>query len=192
MGRPRLAREHRLDRRPVRHRRADEHRPHPDDGSGGPQRPARRRADPHATRSSTSRSRRPSRACRPRCSTRERRGRTRLPTTPRREARPDVRRELRGVRRRRPAVGPRRRGRRSIEDERSWISSWPGPARAEPGSATLRSARARDEPRVWRTGEHARRDRDQGDEVGSRIVERRRMIDRLERPAPNRRDAATT
>ena len=33
-GVPGLAREHRLDRRPVRHRRADEHRPHPRDGPG--------------------------------------------------------------------------------------------------------------------------------------------------------------
>ncbi len=39
VGRSGLARQHRLDGRAVRHRRADEHRPHPADGSGGPQRP---------------------------------------------------------------------------------------------------------------------------------------------------------
>ena len=43
--RPGLAREHRLDRRTVRDRRADEHRPHPVDGPRRPRRPARRRAD---------------------------------------------------------------------------------------------------------------------------------------------------
>ena len=41
-GRPGLAGQHRLDGRPVRHRRADEHRPHPVDGPGG----ARRRGWP--------------------------------------------------------------------------------------------------------------------------------------------------
>ena len=38
-----LAGQHRLDRRAVRDRRADEHRPHPGDGPGGAQRPPRER-----------------------------------------------------------------------------------------------------------------------------------------------------
>ena len=46
LRRPGLAREHRLDRWPVRDRRADEHQPHADDGPGRAQRPARRRSDP--------------------------------------------------------------------------------------------------------------------------------------------------
>ena len=45
LRRARLAGQHRLDRRSVRHRRADEHRPHPFDGPGGDRRAARRRAD---------------------------------------------------------------------------------------------------------------------------------------------------
>ena len=61
--RPGLAREHRLDRRPVRHRRADEHRPHPEHGPGGDQRRARGRRRRSRTRSSGSRSRSASRAC---------------------------------------------------------------------------------------------------------------------------------
>ena len=52
LRRPRLAREHRLDRRAVRHRRADEHHPHPEHGPGGAQRRARRTSRPSSTRSS--------------------------------------------------------------------------------------------------------------------------------------------
>jgi phosphoenolpyruvate carboxykinase (ATP) len=45
LRRPGLAREHRLDRRPLRRRQPDEHHPHPEHGPRGHQRPARRCPD---------------------------------------------------------------------------------------------------------------------------------------------------
>ena len=84
LRRPGLAREHRLDRRAVRRRRADEHHPHPEHGSGGAQRRAARRARPSPTRSSASPSRPRCPASRARSSSRATPGRTRPPTTPRR------------------------------------------------------------------------------------------------------------
>ena len=81
---PGLAGQHRLDRRAVRRRRADEHRPHPRDGPSRPRRRARRRADPDRSELRRSRSRPAVRTCPPRSSTRGRRGPTRMPTTGRR------------------------------------------------------------------------------------------------------------
>ena len=81
LRRPGLAREHRLDGRAVRDRRADEHQPHPGDGPGGARRQARRRRDRSTTRSSGSRSRPAAPTCRPSSSSRARRGRTPTPTT---------------------------------------------------------------------------------------------------------------
>ena len=52
-----LAGQHRLDRRRLRHRHADEAGPHPQHGAGGAGRRARRRQLPDATRSSASRCR---------------------------------------------------------------------------------------------------------------------------------------
>ena len=56
-GRPGLAGEHRLDRRAVRDRRADEHRPHPRDGPGRARRRGSTTSRRGSTRSSASRCR---------------------------------------------------------------------------------------------------------------------------------------
>ena len=81
-----LARQHRLDGRPVRRGLAHEDRAHARDDQRRALRRARQRGVRRATRSSTSTCRRPARACRPRCSSRARRGRTRRPTTRRRRS----------------------------------------------------------------------------------------------------------
>ena len=79
--RPGLAGQHRLDGRAVRHRRADEHRPHPLDGARCARRVARRRADPARSELRRRGAARRARTCRRRSSTRARRGRIRRPTT---------------------------------------------------------------------------------------------------------------
>ena len=127
LRRPGLAREHRLDRRSVRDRRADEHQPHPLDGPGRPVGRARRRPDRRPIRSSASRSRRRARTSRPRSSSRARRGPTARPTTARPRRWPGC-----SSRTSRPTptavsdVGPRGRSARRRR-RRAASSRWPGP-----------------------------------------------------------------
>ena len=82
--RPGLAGQYRLDRRTVRHRRADEHRPYPLDGAGGARRQPGRRRRRGPTRSSASRSRRAAPGCRRASWILARPGPIRMPTTHRR------------------------------------------------------------------------------------------------------------
>ena len=145
-----LAGQHRLDRRSVRDRRADEHRPHPGDGPGGARRARSTTCRRGSTRPSASRSRSscpdvPASFLDPRATWADP-----TPTTAAADARRDVRGELRRLARRGHgrairAAGPRaRRARRPDGDRRR---------RRRRRAATVRSAGVdddREERRVRR------------------------------------------